>query len=201
MLAAVTAATAEGLLATSSAVNRVAASLRRGLHRSQQSPKTPSSPLLLAFAVLSPARTPTTSAPAALGGATSAAVLSRNHRHGHRVSRVPAVVMAMPSSTSAASASASAASSSGAGGATLDTLPFDNVAIRELPIDVDPDNYIRSVSNACFSVVAPDPVVKPVLVAASSSALGLLGLGPGEAQRDDAAEYFSGKLPLFRTFA
>ncbi|CAM9648022.1 unnamed protein product [Laminaria digitata] len=75
---------------------------------------------------------------------------------------------------------------------TLDSLPFDNRAIRELPVDKEPDNFVREVANACFSIVAPTPVVKPVLVAASSSALGLLGLSAEEAERDDVAEYFSG---------
>lgn len=77
---------------------------------------------------------------------------------------------------------------------TLDTLRFDNQVIRELPVDPVPDNYVRRVENACFSIVAPDPVVKPVMVAASSSALGLLGLGAEEAEREDAAEYFSGEF-------
>lgn len=76
---------------------------------------------------------------------------------------------------------------------TLDTLPFDNAAIRELPIDVELRNYVRIVPDACFSQVAPDPVTKPVLVAKSDSALALLGLPAKEGEREDAARYFSGE--------
>ena len=79
---------------------------------------------------------------------------------------------------------------------TLDSLPFDNRAIRELPVDKEPDNFVRQVANACFSVVAPTPVVNPVLVAASNSALGLLGLDAEEGEREDVAEYFSGEVFL-----
>lgn len=76
---------------------------------------------------------------------------------------------------------------------TLDTLPFDNAAVRELPVDVEHRNYVRIVPDACFSRVAPDPVSKPLLVAKSDSALALLGLRAQEGDRDDAAVYFSGK--------
>lgn len=76
---------------------------------------------------------------------------------------------------------------------TLETLKFDNQVIRELPVDPIPDNYVRRVENACFSKVAPDPVEKPVMVAASNAALALLGLGQAEGETNDAAEYFSGE--------
>eukprot|EP00903_Cladosiphon_okamuranus_P008307 g7991.t1 len=75
---------------------------------------------------------------------------------------------------------------------TLESLKFDNQVIRELPVDPIADNYVRRVENACFSKVAPDPVEKPVMVAASNTALALLGLGQAEGERDDAAEFFSG---------
>lgn len=101
--------------------------------------------------------------------------------------------MSSPVSTGAAAAP-SAAGATASGGVTLDTLAFDNAAIRELPVDPEPDNFVRSVPNACFSIVAPDPVKNPVLVVASSSALGLLGLGTEEAEREDVGEYFSGEL-------
>lgn len=106
-----------------------------------------------------------------------------NGRHSHTAN-----VMATPLPVEAGA-------KAGAGHAkvTLDSLPFDNRAIRELPVDKEPDNFVRQVANACFSVVAPTPVVKPVLVAASSSALGLLGLDAEEGEREDVAEYFSGE--------
>lgn len=79
---------------------------------------------------------------------------------------------------------------------TLETLNFDNLALRSLPIDKEDDNYVRSVSGACFSKVKPTPVKKPSLVAISQSALDLLDISPPETQRDDFAEYFSGNKLL-----
>jgi len=35
----------------------------------------------------------------------------------------------------------------------MDDLKFDNLALRTLPIDPVEDNYVRSVSGACFSRV------------------------------------------------
>ncbi len=102
-----------------------------------------------------------------------------------------------PRSIARASMSSAAAAdpvSTAGGAATLDTLRFDNRVIRELPVDPIADNYVRRVPNACFSVVAPDPVENPVLVSASSSALRLLGMGADQAERDDAALYFSGEF-------
>lgn len=108
--------------------------------------------------------------------------------------------MSSPVSSAAAATTAGAAGAgaTASGGVTLDSLAFDNAAIRELPVDPEPDNFVRSVSNACFSIVAPDPVKNPVLVAASNSALGLLGLGKEEAERDDVGEYFSGEYSTHR---
>ena len=36
---------------------------------------------------------------------------------------------------------------------TLETLNFDNLALKRLPIDPIEDNYVREVRNACFSRV------------------------------------------------
>lgn len=79
---------------------------------------------------------------------------------------------------------------------TLETLNFDNLALRSLPIDGVKENYVRSVSGACFSKVKPDPVDNPSLVAASPPALELLDIPKSEIQRDDFAEYFSGNKLL-----
>lgn len=123
------------------------------------------------------------------------------HQSGHLSNRSPFATtfstrMSSLSSQATDSLSASGTTADVFAGAviTLDKLPFDNAAIRELPVDVEPRNYVRIVPDACFSSVAPDPVTNPVLVAASTSALGLLGLGPEEGGRDDAAEYFSGEF-------
>ncbi|XP_076090895.1 protein adenylyltransferase SelO, mitochondrial-like [Mytilus galloprovincialis] len=79
---------------------------------------------------------------------------------------------------------------------TLETLNFDNSALRSLPIDTVTDNYVRSVAGACFSKVKPTPVDKPSLVAVSQPALYLLGIPPSEINRDDFVQYFSGNRLL-----
>lgn len=107
-------------------------------------------------------------------------------------------VMSAPFSTAPNLASASSSSGKGSG-FTLEDLPFDNAVLRELPIDPEPDNFVRKVPNACFSIVAPDPVENPVLVTASTSALRLLGVGPEQTERKDFAQFFSGDaLFVFR---
>ncbi|KAK7478685.1 hypothetical protein BaRGS_00030070 [Batillaria attramentaria] len=80
--------------------------------------------------------------------------------------------------------------------ATLETLNFDNKALRELPVDPNPDNRVRQVHGACFSKVKPTPVKNPQLVACSLPALKLLDLLPSETERKDFAEYFSGNKLL-----
>lgn len=75
---------------------------------------------------------------------------------------------------------------------TIEKLKFDNTALRELPVDPVPENYVRTVRNAVFSRVQPAPVEKPRLVVLSTSALTLLGLDPDEVNRPDFVEYFGG---------
>ncbi|KAL8622008.1 hypothetical protein ACOMHN_035536 [Nucella lapillus] len=82
------------------------------------------------------------------------------------------------------------------GMATLETLNFDNKALRDLPVDPNPDNRQKQVHGACFSKVQPTPVKNPQLVACSLPALKLLDLPPAEAQRPDFAEYFGGNRLL-----
>ncbi|CAH0475521.1 unnamed protein product [Peronospora belbahrii] len=54
---------------------------------------------------------------------------------------------------------------------------FDNTVLRELPIDTETKNFVRSaVPNACFSRVKPTPIVNPELVVISPSALLLAGI-------------------------
>ncbi|XP_048731129.2 protein adenylyltransferase SelO, mitochondrial-like [Ostrea edulis] len=79
---------------------------------------------------------------------------------------------------------------------TLESLNFDNLALRSLPIDPEKENSIRQVSGACFSKVKPTPVSNPRLVAASISALSLIDLDPGQIERKDFAEFFSGNKLL-----
>lgn len=130
----------------------------------------------------------------AAAAATAVAFNSRSSRG------VLLAAASSPRPISRTPAMSSTAASPAAGTISLETLKFDNQAIRELPVDPIPDNYVRRVENACFSIVAPDPVEKPVLVAASNTALALLGLGASEGERDVAAEYFSGEILGRRAF-
>ena len=74
----------------------------------------------------------------------------------------------------------------------MDTLTFDNRALKQLPIDKDELNYVRTVSGACFSLVKPTPVENPVLVAHSTEALSLLDIDPSKEPAEKFVQYFSG---------
>ena len=82
------------------------------------------------------------------------------------------------------------------GNVTLETLNFDNLALRMLPMDKETKNYVRQVSGACFSRVEPAPVENARTVAYSSQAMSLLDLPQEELKRDDFPEYFSGNKLL-----
>jgi len=69
---------------------------------------------------------------------------------------------------SAASTASTTSPSTTAKLKTLENLPFDNLAIRSLPVDEERQIYIRPVSNACYSYVQPEPVKNPMLVAVSA---------------------------------
>ncbi|TFJ82100.1 hypothetical protein NSK_006765 [Nannochloropsis salina CCMP1776] len=88
---------------------------------------------------------------------------------------------------------------------TLETLPFDNLAVRSLPLDPQPENFIRAVPNSVYSRVEPEPLKNPVLVALSPDALtDLLSLDPTELKREeDLAAYLGGnkRLPGSETYA
>jgi len=79
---------------------------------------------------------------------------------------------------------------------TLEHLRFDNVALRELPVDESRDTSQRQVRGACFSRVSTTPVKNPKTVVYSTDAMGLLGLPESELQRPDFAEFFSGNRLL-----
>lgn len=87
--------------------------------------------------------------------------------------------------------------------ATLETLDFDNLVLRSLPLDQEKENFVRQVPGACFSLVDPTPVENPITVAYSRSAFSLIDLHEDELQRKDFAEYFSGNklLPGSKTAA
>ena len=75
----------------------------------------------------------------------------------------------------------------------LERLPFDNVALRKLPLEPSEEPGVRQVKGACFSRVRPQPLSRPRFVAVSHRALALLGLD-GRQVTDDplGAEYLSG---------
>lgn len=56
----------------------------------------------------------------------------------------------------------------------MENIRFDNLALRVLPIDPIEENYVRTVSAACFSRVKPTPVKNPRIVAYSADALKLI---------------------------
>lgn len=79
---------------------------------------------------------------------------------------------------------------------TFETLKFDNLALRRLPIDKESRNYVRTVHDACFSRVMPTPLESPKLVAVSEGAMALLDLPSTEFERKDAAELLCGNKLL-----
>jgi len=80
--------------------------------------------------------------------------------------------------------------------ARLETLRFDNVALRELPVDESRDTSQRQVRGACYSRVSTTPVKNPKTVVYSADAMGLLGLPESELNRPEFAEFFSGSRQL-----
>lgn len=87
--------------------------------------------------------------------------------------------------------------------ASLETLNFDNLVLKTLPIDAEEGNYTRQVHGACFSLVTPTPVKNPKLVSVSLPAMQLLDLSEEEITRPDFVVYFSGNklLPGSQTAA
>lgn len=78
----------------------------------------------------------------------------------------------------------------------LGRLNFDNRFASELPADPETDNFRRQVASACYSRVRPTPVTKPLLVAWSSEAAGLLDLPSEVGEGGLFAEVFGGNRVL-----
>ncbi|XP_072290564.1 selenoprotein O1 isoform X2 [Eucyclogobius newberryi] len=75
----------------------------------------------------------------------------------------------------------------------LERLPFDNQALKKLPLDPSEEPGVRQVKGACFSRVNPQPLTKPRFVAVSPQALTLLGVSGDEVLNDPRGpEYLSG---------
>ena len=80
--------------------------------------------------------------------------------------------------------------------ATLETLHFDNTALRNLPVDENTSNVVRETPGVVFARVSPTPVEDPRLVSFSASALQLLDLTEEETRRKEFVEYLSGNRLL-----
>ncbi|CAH1772892.1 unnamed protein product [Owenia fusiformis] len=78
----------------------------------------------------------------------------------------------------------------------MESLNFDNLVLRSLPIDNEKENFVRQVSGACFSKISPTPVENPVTVAYSTPALQLLDIPETDTLTKEFAEYFSGNKIL-----
>lgn len=80
----------------------------------------------------------------------------------------------------------------------LERLPFNNTALRKLPVDDSEQPGSRTVPGACFSRIRTlQPLVDPIFAALSGSALSLLGLSVQDVLTDPLApEYLSGSRLL-----
>lgn len=88
---------------------------------------------------------------------------------------------------------------------SADALPLnlDNRFTRELPADPQVGGHPRQVPNACYSRVAPTPVVAPRLVATAHEVAALIGLDEAACQSDAFLNTFVGNalLPGMDPFA
>jgi len=75
---------------------------------------------------------------------------------------------------------------------TLDTMVFDNCFTRELPADVETDNYRRQVTGACYSRVQPSKVTQPSLVAYAREVAEELDFSQAFCESQSFTEMFSG---------
>ncbi|KAL8489808.1 hypothetical protein ACS0TY_025140 [Phlomoides rotata] len=79
----------------------------------------------------------------------------------------------------------------------LEELKWDNSFVRELPGDPRTDIIPREVLHSCYTKVSPSAAVdNPQLVAWSESVAEFLDLDPGEFERPDFPQIFSGAAPL-----
>lgn len=80
----------------------------------------------------------------------------------------------------------------------LENLPFNNTALKKLPVDDSEEPGSRTVPAACFSRIwTLHPLVRPRVVALSQPALSLLGLSVQDVLGDPLGpEYLSGSRLL-----
>ena len=73
------------------------------------------------------------------------------------------------------------------------TIPFDNVTLRELPVENNQSSLHRQVKGACFTrLPPPEPLPNPTLVAHSKDVIQKLHLSEVSISHPDFVQYFSG---------
>ncbi len=77
----------------------------------------------------------------------------------------------------------------------LESMVFSNSFVEELPGDPNLVNSVRNVSKACYSLVQPEPVGSPKLIAYSEELFAMLGIGVAE-KTGIAVDILSGNLVL-----
>ena len=81
--------------------------------------------------------------------------------------------------------------------ASLDGLHFDNVALRELPVDSNASQEVKNnVPGVCYSLVNIEPLHAPLLVCASKAAFSAIGVNTDEISDAVLAMYFSGNRQM-----
>lgn len=87
--------------------------------------------------------------------------------------------------------------------AQLQDLTFDNRYTRDLPADPEQENYVRYVSDVCYSTVQPLNAPAPELVSHSPDAADLLDLSAGICESEEFLQTFCGNklLPAMNAHA
>lgn len=85
----------------------------------------------------------------------------------------------------------------------LAALRFDNALVRELPADAECGARLRQVHGAVYSLVEPEPVPSPSLLAYSPELAAALGLNEADIRSDAFTQVFAGNalLPGMQPFA
>ncbi len=78
----------------------------------------------------------------------------------------------------------------------MQTLNFDNQFTHQLPQDPSTENQRRQVQHAIYSVVEPQSVPAPALIAFSKECAALIGLEESECQSEEFVQVFSGNKLL-----
>lgn len=86
---------------------------------------------------------------------------------------------------------------------SLDQLQFDNRFVRQLPGDLNLENFPRQVLDACYSWVKPTPVRAPQLVAWAQEVADLIDLPAALCRSEEFAQVFAGNklLPGMEPYA